>query len=140
MEVNLYLSMLDTAQLQSDKTEVRSGSWTTQEAMDLYRVDQWGSGYFGINEQGHMTLHARTVAQAAGAPPDIFNEVITQLIQSGEIKVWKAQEIIEKMKTRKRAPKPKTTVVQSTPGQSMSAGYGKVILFGEQINRTLSLN
>ena len=30
-------------------------------------------------QQGHMTLHARTVANAAGATPDIYDEVVESL-------------------------------------------------------------
>ena len=48
-------------------------------------------------QNGHMTLHARSVVTAAGAPKEIFDEVLDRLIQSGEIKVWKAQEIITEM-------------------------------------------
>jgi hydroxymethylglutaryl-CoA reductase len=41
-------------------------------------------------QQGHMTLHARSVAMAAGAPPEIFDRVVEELVDSGDIKVWKA--------------------------------------------------
>jgi arginine decarboxylase len=32
-------------------------TWTIEEARDLYNVDGWGIGYFGINEKGHVTVH-----------------------------------------------------------------------------------
>jgi hydroxymethylglutaryl-CoA reductase len=44
-------------------------------------------------QQGHMTLHARSVVMSAGTPPALFDQVLKQLVHSGEIKVWKAQEI-----------------------------------------------
>lgn len=31
--------------------------WTIAHAADLYRVDQWGAGYVGINDAGHVVLH-----------------------------------------------------------------------------------
>ncbi len=48
-------------------------------------------------QKGHMTLHARSVVTAAGVPKEHFDEVLDRLIQSGVIKVWKAQEIIAEM-------------------------------------------
>jgi hydroxymethylglutaryl-CoA reductase len=48
-------------------------------------------------QQGHMTLHARTVANAAGAPPELFETLVERLIESGEIKIWRAQEILNEL-------------------------------------------
>lgn len=31
--------------------------WSTTDASELYDVPAWGKGYFGINAQGHMTVH-----------------------------------------------------------------------------------
>ena len=74
-------------------------------------------------QQGHMTLHARTVANAAGTPPELFDAVVEQLIEDGQIKVWKAQEILASLQ-RTSQPSP----VAEAP---RAAGYGKVILLGE---------
>ncbi|MEM1080656.1 MAG: hydroxymethylglutaryl-CoA reductase, degradative, partial [Pseudomonadota bacterium] len=81
-------------------------------------------------QQGHMTLHARTVAAAAGAAPDIFETVVEHLIASDQIKVWKAREIIEELE--KTAPKTNgaaRTAERTATG--MSSGHGKIILLGE---------
>jgi len=32
-------------------------TWNKQEALDLYNVEGWGIGYFGINDKGHVTVH-----------------------------------------------------------------------------------
>ena len=32
-------------------------NWTIQDSLDLYNVEGWGIGYFGIDEQGHLTVH-----------------------------------------------------------------------------------
>ena len=50
-------------------------------------------------QAGHMTLHARSVAMTAGAPAEHFETVVDRLVESGEIKVWKAQEIIAQLGT-----------------------------------------
>ncbi|MCB0305448.1 MAG: hydroxymethylglutaryl-CoA reductase, degradative [Calditrichaeota bacterium] len=81
-------------------------------------------------QQGHMTLHARTVAMAAGATPEIYDEVVDQLIGSGEIKVWKAKEIVESLRSRKSAPAAKASAPEKET-QKLPAGFGKIILFGE---------
>jgi arginine decarboxylase len=31
--------------------------WTIDDARELYNVEGWGIGYFGINEKGHATVH-----------------------------------------------------------------------------------
>lgn len=79
-------------------------------------------------QKGHMTLHARTVAMAAGASPDIFDEVVDQLIKSGEIKVWKAEEIVKQIRTREEEPQ---KVEEIKEAEKLASGSGKVILFGE---------
>lgn len=80
-------------------------------------------------QQGHMTLHARTVAMAADAPPELFDEVVDRLIESGEIKVWKAEEIVAQLRERKTIPAGAKKESEIRP--DLPAGYGKVILFGE---------
>lgn len=72
-------------------------------------------------QRGHMTLHARSVASSAGAPPELFHEVVERLIDSGEIKVWKAKEILDTL----QGPSP----AGGLGGQA--TGFGKVILLGE---------
>jgi arginine decarboxylase len=31
--------------------------WSIEDALETYAVPHWGKGYFGINEQGHVTVH-----------------------------------------------------------------------------------
>jgi arginine decarboxylase len=31
--------------------------WTIDDALELYNVEGWGVGYFGINSKGHVTVH-----------------------------------------------------------------------------------
>ena len=72
-------------------------------------------------QQNHMTLHARSVASAASVPDELFDTVVEALIESGEIKVWKAREILKNLARR-----------SALPGASeRSSACGKVILLGE---------
>ena len=75
-------------------------------------------------QQNHMTLHARSVVSAAGAPDELFDTVVEALIESGEIKVWKAREIAERLQGE--AP-----TVSVPASDHRSAACGKVILSGE---------
>ena len=84
-------------------------------------------------QPGHMRLHARSVAVAAGASEEQFDDVVDWLVASGDIKVWKAQKIIEALKggatptgTIDIAP---LRAVKVDPTQNV--GYGKIILLGE---------
>lgn len=84
-------------------------------------------------QPGHMRLHARSVAVAAGASEEQFEEVVDWLVASGDIKVWKAQKIIE---TLKGGATP-TGTIDITPlppaklDPKANVGYGKIILLGE---------
>jgi hydroxymethylglutaryl-CoA reductase len=80
-------------------------------------------------QRGHMTLHARSVVTAAGAGEDIFDEVLDRLIQSGAIKIWKAQEIIRELSDEQDVPK--KAKVRETKERAMGVGYGKVVMLGE---------
>jgi hydroxymethylglutaryl-CoA reductase len=75
-------------------------------------------------QQGHMTLHARSVAVAAGATAEIFDTVVERLVESGEIKIWKAQEIVVQVRKEARGS------AEVVPDQH-ACGYGKIILLGE---------
>jgi hydroxymethylglutaryl-CoA reductase len=72
-------------------------------------------------QQNHMTLHARSVASTANVPEDLFDTVVEALIESGEIKVWKAQEIAKNLAR-------KATLISDA---ERSSACGKVILLGE---------
>jgi hydroxymethylglutaryl-CoA reductase len=72
-------------------------------------------------QQNHMTLHARSVASTAKVPEELFDTVVEALIESGEIKVWKAEEIVRNLARRAAHP----------ASAERSSACGKVILLGE---------
>lgn len=69
-------------------------------------------------QRGHMRLHARSVVAAAGAPDEAFDEIVDELVASGQVKDWKAREIVA---ARQAAGRPDDAVCAA----------GKVILLGE---------
>lgn len=71
-------------------------------------------------QHGHMRLHARSLIAAAGTPAHLFDEASAKLIASGEIKDWKAREILNDLKSRELQERP-----------TAGAAAGKVILLGE---------
>lgn len=79
----------------------------------------------GIQE-GHMNLHARSLAATAGASPEIFDKVVAGMVASGEVKSWKAGELIDSLRgSASRGP-------GSVPADAASGvASGKVILLGE---------
>ncbi|MDH5456875.1 MAG: hydroxymethylglutaryl-CoA reductase, degradative, partial [Gammaproteobacteria bacterium] len=66
-------------------------------------------------QAGHMQLHARSVAASAGAPESLLDTVVEQLVESGEIKDWKAREILESLQ-------------RADAGAPTASAAGKVIL------------
>lgn len=79
-------------------------------------------------QQGHMTLHARSVAVAAGTPPELFDDVVEILVQNGDIKIWRAKEIVENLSKREGEVE---ILKQYKREPDRVAGFGKVILLGE---------
>jgi hydroxymethylglutaryl-CoA reductase len=78
-------------------------------------------------QKGHMSLHARNVAVSAGAPAEIFDQVVEGMIESGDVKRWKAHELID---TLQSDATPKGT--DDIPDSGAQGGAsGKVILLGE---------
>lgn len=91
-------------------------------------------------QSGHMTLHARSVAMAAGATEAQFDDVVDRLVASGDIKVWRAQQILQEL--NEAEPQQATTSGSTAEGSvdyehisheasQGDTGYGKIILLGE---------
>ncbi len=51
-------------------------------------------------QRGHMSLHARQVAVAAGAPQEWINPIVEQMVKEGNIHVNRALEIMDEWRTR----------------------------------------
>lgn len=45
-------------------------------------------------QKGHMRMHARQLAAAAGAPPDLINEISAQMIREGNIRLERAKQLV----------------------------------------------
>ncbi|MCY3857911.1 MAG: hydroxymethylglutaryl-CoA reductase, degradative [Gammaproteobacteria bacterium] len=75
-------------------------------------------------QKNHMSLHARSVASAADVPQELFDWVVENLVESGEIKVWKAKELVAQ-RTQNNRP----TVRAAT--SAWQSACGKAILLGE---------
>jgi len=69
-------------------------------------------------QAGHMKLHARSLAASAGASGEMIDEVVSRLVDSGEIKDWKASEILAGLQG-------------ATAGDPDGTAAGKAILLGE---------
>jgi hydroxymethylglutaryl-CoA reductase len=52
-------------------------------------------------QRGHMRLHSKNIAVMAGCPTELIDEVSGKMIESKEINVQKAQEIIEQLTGKK---------------------------------------
>jgi arginine decarboxylase len=53
--------------------------WSIRDSLDLYNVEGWGIGYFGIDAQGHLTVHP---SQDPGTGLDLF-EMAMDLEEQG---------------------------------------------------------
>ena len=78
-------------------------------------------------QKGHMRLHARSVAVSAGTPPDLFDQVVGGIIESGDIKRWKAHELIDELQEKSEA----SLAEDSSDNAARGTAAGKVILLGE---------
>ena len=82
-------------------------------------------------QHGHMTLHARSVASTAGATAEIFDTVVERLVETGEIKIWKAREIVEQVRAEARGVSAGAATSDQSAIDQRACGHGKIILLGE---------
>ena len=54
-------------------------NWTRQDAIEIYGIDSWGAGYFGVNEEGHVVIHPHGTK---GATVDLY-EIVGDLRERG---------------------------------------------------------
>ena len=80
-------------------------------------------------QKGHMSLHARSVAASLNIPQKYFDDVVREMINEGEVKSWKAKEILNNLKssTKFRDSKKGKSFKDEVTGNA----DGKVILLGE---------
>ncbi|TAM66051.1 MAG: hydroxymethylglutaryl-CoA reductase, degradative [Microbacteriaceae bacterium] len=79
-------------------------------------------------QPGHMRLHARSVAVAAGATGALFHTVVDRLVAGGEIKVWKARRILEAVQAERASATAETSAVTeagATEARAAEAGAGQ---------------
>ena len=57
----------------------RASSWSSDRSVDLYRIDEWGEGYFGVSPEGDLLV--RPLGEAAEAIS--LPEVVTGLDERG---------------------------------------------------------
>ena len=50
-------------------------------------------------QRGHMSLHARVVARAAGATGDLVEQVATEIAALGDVKPERAKQILDRLRT-----------------------------------------
>jgi arginine decarboxylase len=49
-------------QPQATRSAPSSQSWSVEDALELYNVPAWSSGYFSINAAGHVVVRPDTTA------------------------------------------------------------------------------
>ena len=115
--VGLALSGVETA---SELAELMAATGLAQNLAALRALTTSGI------QKGHMALHARSVATSADIPNEYFDDIVTALIKSGEVKIWKAKELLTEFKARR--PSNQTMAAAET---ARGCAAGKVILLGE---------
>jgi arginine decarboxylase len=58
-----------------------SDQWKIQDSLDVYEVKHWGKGYFGINDQGHVTVHPNKRPEQAIDLKNLINQLQDRGIQ-----------------------------------------------------------
>ena len=48
-------------------------------------------------QKGHMRLHARNLAAAAGATPDQIDQIVEKMVQANSISLDKAKELLHQI-------------------------------------------
>ena len=76
-------------------------------------------------QKGHMSLHARSVAVTAGVPGELFETLVSRLIDEGEITVTRARAMIAELAAEGRRNDIRRKNVTT------ARANGKIILLGE---------
>jgi hydroxymethylglutaryl-CoA reductase len=53
-------------------------------------------------QKGHMSLHARNIVASVGCPPELADEAVRILISEKKIRMDRAAEVVEELKSRER--------------------------------------
>ncbi len=56
-------------------------SWKIADALETYGIKNWGKGYFGINKQGHVTVHPDKNPERGIDLKDLVDQIRTRGIQ-----------------------------------------------------------
>ena len=59
----------------TQETLKKSVDWTTSKAIEHYNIENWGSGYFGVNDKGHLCVYP----YGAPGPSIDFMDVIDEI-------------------------------------------------------------
>ena len=78
-------------------------------------------------QAGHMRLHARSIVASLDAPAAAFDRAVERLVASGEVKDWKAREILQDIARESAARSGSPTAAVELTGSAA----GKIILLGE---------
>jgi hydroxymethylglutaryl-CoA reductase len=80
-------------------------------------------------QRGHMRLHARSVAASVGVSEEQFDDVVNEMLATGDVKAWKAEELLAASKFDLGGSA--TNAEEPWPGAGQGIAAGKVILLGE---------
>ena len=78
-------------------------------------------------QKGHMSLHARSVAVSAATPAELFDQVVEGMVDSGDVKRWKAHQLIDELQDKTETKETDSIFENAVHGTAS----GKVILLGE---------
>ncbi len=80
------------------------GASSTQELACVMTATGLAQNYSAIRalategiQKGHMRLHARNLASAAGARPDQIDEIVQKMIEEKKISLDRAKELLEQI-------------------------------------------
>jgi len=80
-------------------------------------------------QKGHMGLHARSIAASVGVAAEHFDAVVAQMIESGNVKSWKAEELAAEFRAADSNNEADAAGRWAEAGVGVASG--KVILLGE---------
>src|SRR3954454_21757023 len=58
-----------------------AGSWKIEDAIETYGISRWGKDYFGINRDGHVTVHPTKDAARAIDLKELVDQLQARGIQ-----------------------------------------------------------
>jgi len=68
--------------VQRTNSTPEAADWTTDDSLELYLIDRWGAGYFGVNEEGELSVDPMLGGSSSVSLYKVLQQALEQGLQT----------------------------------------------------------